>query len=559
MDVHTATKESEEFQMNPIETLSRWKLGLPALGPSLPRFRPFGRRNGVTRHLENIERLTRRLDPLKKARDHAVTGEPNMRTDEPSSFDTGTRPAFQRELDLLQEETERQIQKLDLRIKRLPPLPSIEDAPIMATADDGQESVLRSWRAPLVDSKRAELAAGRSLTAFRRTNPEVQFRVAQLHNLLITVPGIVAVSGIEMVLNYELLLRTGGHTPSEIVTLVVLASLFNLLFGLGAGFVGIRNLGHIAQRRKVAGAAALALFSILIVGLAFFMANYRNAIDTVLNDPQASTNATLRLQRMALAKAGIRQTMRNDPLAFLGDLNAVLIFLLGIVFGGVAALEGYYLLDEPYPGYGTATRMNQHARVTHDRMVKRFQNEFAAVLKRATAPLDAALLRGQQRLSAIKACLDAAGRTIERYEKAATTVEHTLFKITMTYRDEYRIVRGNQGPPNWEDDIPKLNRELSFDLGNLIGIEEKATADYRALEDQILQLKSRLALGQASRIARMKEYLAAIDQDAAREEALALADLAGIRTPPPPDMDGDEPKQRKLRPAEEHPPDGSAA
>jgi hypothetical protein len=413
--------------MNPIETVKSWTLGFPVFKQPFPRFRPFGRRNAVTRHIKDIERLTDRLNPLKAARHDAVTGEPNLRSDEQSTFDAGTRSAFQRELDLLQEETEREMQVIDLRIKRLPALPTIEDAPIMATADEREESVLRSWRAPLVDAKRMELAAARSLMAFRRTNPPVQFRAVQSHNLLITVPGILAVAGIEMVLNYELLLRSGGHAPTEIVTLVVLASLFNLLFGLGAGFIGIRNLGHIDLRRNLAGFACALIGALLIVGLATFMANYRNAIDTALNDPQAVTNATLRLQRMAVAKAGVRQIMAHDPLAFLGDLNAVMIFLLGIAFGGVAALEGYCLLDDAYPDYGAAARMNSRAHATRDRAVRQFEEEFASILKTATAQLDAALRRGQQRLAAIKTGLDAAGRTIERYEKAATVVEHALF------------------------------------------------------------------------------------------------------------------------------------
>jgi hypothetical protein len=112
-----------------------------------------------------------------------------------------------------------------------------------------------------------------------------------------------------------------------------------------------------------------------------------------------------------------------------------------------------------------------------------------------------------------------------------------LFKIVMKYRDEYRRIRGTGGPPHWEEDIPRLSRELSFDIANLIAIEERATAECHGLEDRVAQLKTRLAQSQTQRISHLKEYLAAVDQDAAREEATALANLAGIRMPAPPDAE----------------------
>ena len=111
-----------------------------------------------------------------------------------------------------------------------------------------------------------------------------------------------------------------------------------------------------------------------------------------------------------------------------------------------------------------------------------------------------------------------------------------VFLITMAYRKEYRTVRGNDGPANWQDDIPRLNRESPFDLASFVAIEDRATADVRALEDQVLQLKTNLAARKTASISRMKNYLAAIDQDARREEEIALADLRGIRVPPPPDI-----------------------
>jgi hypothetical protein len=305
---------------------------------------------------------------------------------------------------------------------------------------------------------------------------------------------------------------------------------------VAAGFLGIRNLCHRSIRRNLAGALVLLGAGALIVGLASYMAHYRYAIDGVLNNPQAMADATLRLQLMAVAKSSVRQTMARDFFAFAGDLNAVLIFLLGIVFGGIAAVEGYQLLDDPYPGYGAVVRLSKRARQTHEAGVRYLENQFIAVVESAAEPAEAALARAHRRLSEIKICLDTASRIIERYEKAATAVEHALFKIVMNYRDEYRRTKGTAGPPHWEEDIPRLNRELSFDIANLIAIEDRVTGEAHGLEDRVTQLKAQLAQVQAQKISRLKEYLALVDQDAVQEEAMALANLTGLRMPAPPDL-----------------------
>jgi hypothetical protein len=539
---------------------------------SLPNFRPF-KRNTIKQRLKDVRVLEERFDPKAQARADAVTGEPNLRTDVQGSFEYGVRETMQYDLNRLrlQNETTRELGAIQVRLNREPPMPAVDDAVTLTAADERHESVLRAWLAPLKELKMTVLRAIRGVNAFRRENPRVLFRPPRTYNPLIVFPGMLAVCGIEMVLNYYILLGSGGHTPAEIVTIVVLASLFNLLFGLLAGFIGVRNLGYApdvksasakrrAHLRRAGGFVALLMGCVLVVGLAFWMAHYRNAIDSALDDAATATNATLRLQRMAAAKALIAQTMRNDPMAFFGHLHAVLIFFLGLVFGTAAAFEGYYLIDDPYPGYGPVDRIFRRALEANANGIKAFEKEFTSTIQAIYEQLDEILQRGLRRVSEVKSSLDAATEMVARYEKAAAAVEHAFFRMVMSYRDEYRQTRDTPGPAHWEEEMPRLNREASFELNSFVEIEERTIADFQGLQDQIAQLRSKLEKSQADAVARMKAFLATVDQDAAREEELALNELFGVRSAPPPDMDlGGSAGVSSPRHPKDHPPENRAA
>ena len=518
------------------DNLRRFMNGHLLFKISQPRLRPL-KKSHIRERLRDLNNYDDILRPQQQARMDAVNGDSGLSAGEQGKFEFAARGIAQHDQDRLETEARRELEAIDHRLKRLPPLPTVDTHSIMAVADARQTAFLISARGPLVDSKCAELRAGRGLTAFRRDNPDVQSRSVRSHNPLFVYPGILAVSAVEMWLNYVVLLGSGGHTGGEIVMLVVFSSLFNLLFGLLTGFVGVRNLGHGSERRKIGGLVALVVGAAFIIGLAFVMAHYRNAIDTAMDDPATVTNATLRLERIAAARANIRSTMRVDPFAFLSHLHAVLIFLLGLVFGTIAAFEGYYLLDDPYPGYGAADRLHRRARDGYQWEIRCFENGLAGIFQALIAQLDDALLRGVQRLDEIKSSLDAACGIIERFEKAASEVERAFFREVMEYRKEFRLVRDTQGPAHWNDDLPSLSRGNSFDLGNFREIEERVTADLQGLEDEIGQIKAMLARSQSDAASRMKAYLETVDKDAAREEDLALNDLVGTRMPELPKVD----------------------
>jgi hypothetical protein len=544
---------------------NRWKNSYPLFKKITARPYRAIKKGSVKRQEKDRKYVDDLFAADENARPNAVTGESVM-ADELSTYERRATDILKLEINRLEQEARRELLPINLRVKRLPSPPSIDSTSVIAGVDGKQESVLRAWQPRLRALKCAVLRTVRGLQAFRHENPSVLFRPARYYSPMFTYPGILAVCAIEMLLNYYVLLGSGGHTPTEIVMIVVIASLFNLMFGLLAGFIGARNLSYApsvqtpraknrARRRKIAGFVSLVVGALLIVGLAFVMAHYRNAIDSALDDPRAATDAALRLERMALAKAAIGQTMRNDPFVFLGHLHAVLIFLLGLVFGFIAAVEGYYLIDDPYPGYGAADRICRQAIAAYEADVKRFEKEFAAITIEAAAALDEVLRRAIDRLNAIKSCFDGAAETIQEYEKAAASVQHAFHRSIMRYRETYLRVRGTSGPAHWEE-IPHLDHEPSFDAGNFDEIEERTVADLGALEDQIVQLKSFLGTNQANAVARLKTYLETVDQDAAAEEELALSELFPQRAPA--ELSGDPFGQKDQQPKNEPPGDKAA-
>lgn len=516
------------------QAIYRWKTAHPKLGISMSRLRPL-KKSAIRGRLRDIRNLNHALRPHQAARIDAVNGDPDLSSGAPGNFETRARAVTLNEIDRLQAETRSDLQAVDTRIKRLPLVPAIEAKALMAMATERQESVLRSWAAGLADMKRVLLRAYRALTAFRRDNSPVQARSVRSHDPTFVIPGILAVTAVEMWINAQLLLDSGGHTGTEIASLVVFTSLVNMSLGLMIGFFGARNMGHVRGDRKLAGFGVVLAGAGLVVGLAYWMAMYRNAIESALDDPAAFTNAALRLQRMAAAKAAIRQTMQNDTFAFLGHLHAIMIFVLGLLFGTIAAFEGYHLLDDPYPGYGAADRLYRNARDVYERELALCQADFASLLEEIATHLDAVLSRAGQRLTGIKTCLDAAAGIIERYEKSAAAVEQDFIGALIDYQKEYVLVRGTQGPARWQEELPLLNRPSSFDVGTFVETEERAVADLQGFEDRVARLKTELAKSQAEAVSRLKVYLQTVDIDQPNEEEIALNNLFGLRMPSPPD------------------------
>jgi hypothetical protein len=500
-----------------------------AAGPVPPKFGAFKNGSAVKEHSKETGQMRRFFRPAEAGRRDAIE-EPNLRVGDQSTWEFSVASASQRKMDRTRNEAARQLQEIDLQMKhRLPPQGSIDGDAVMTTVEDEQESTLRFWRELLVETKRTALLARYNLKAFRQANLPTLFRPAREPKPSLALVGIVAVGCIEALVNYLMLLTSGGNTPTQIFALVVLAASLNLACGMAVGFIGVRNLGHVKPARQVFGAIVTLVVSALIVTLHFSLAHYRYALDWAAADPRAVRNAGLLLERIATAKAAIGNTMLTQPWIFFQDLNAIIVFLAGIAFSAITGAEAYYLIGDPYPGYGSVYRIYRNALEAHEQQSRGLEEALAAIATRAKDGLDAIVLHARRRFDTLKAYMDAAVEVTRRYETAANTVEHELLQIVLEYRDEVRKVRENEGPQRWQEGIVTLNRDASFDLDMLVQVEEREHANLAALDDAAEQLKTKINATHARVIARLREYFEAVNCDAQHE-----ADLLGVRPPKPP-------------------------
>jgi hypothetical protein len=497
-------------------------------------FLPFGRKSAVNDNLKDIARLLKKFDPRKAGRDAAASG------DEPGKFEFSAVIAFQEELDRQAELAGNKLKNLDVDVNlRLPSKPEISSDQIMATVDMEQESAWGDWEEPLVNAKSAVLGAKRGLNAFRSENPPVLLRPAFHRNRIVAWVSIGAVWAFELVMNYIMLLSAGGHDLSELVTWVGMTATINLALGLlGIGLIGVRYLGHVKTKRKLFGGSVLALSLCCILLLHFVLAHYRNALDTV-KAASVDAPAAVTKQSIALIPAKLGGTMRSEPLVFLGDPNAILVFLMGIGFAAAAACEGYWLLTDPYPGYAAADRIYQRTLKTFNDQRDGFEQDMAATITKAYAALDAAVFEGTQRLNAVKAGLDSAIEITRQYEQVGTKIEHAMLRIIDVYRAEYRNIRENAGPPQWEDDEPRLNRSASFGLEGFAQIQENEVTNYNALKRQAGDIRVQVTNSHTELKKRIREYIGIVDQNAKHQEDIARAGLNGVHTPPPPSVGED--------------------
>jgi len=317
--------------------------------------------------------------------------------------------------------------------------------------------------------------------------------------------------------------------------MVCATALINLSLGLlGCGFIGARNCGHVKVGRKIFGGVVLALSASAIILLHFALAHYRNALDILAADGAAAANADVMLHRLAAIPLSLRETIKNDPWVFLGNIHALTVFLAGIGFAIAAGCEGYWLVSDCYPGFEAADRIYRNALETVERQKRSFADAIAETVNEVRNLLDSAVRQGEERLNVAKIYFDRAREITRRYADATLEIEYAMLEIIDEYRSHYILIRDTAGPAQWEDQEPRLDREASFTLDNLSQIEESEAANLNGLRHNADEMKIRLTVSQTLLNNQLKTYLENVDQDAKRHEEMAYADLNGIRTPPPP-------------------------
>ncbi len=136
-------------------------------------------------------------------------------------------------------------------------------------------------------------------------------------------------------------------------------SAVNVLFGVTAGFFGLRYLNHPAMPAKVAGgvlAGACILFGIF---LNFFIAHFRDAVEIGLVTAEAEGRLA-EFSMFEIAPGAVISGMFPNIFG-LDSFVALALLILGLTVFSLAVYEGYDRISDPYPGYGRVWRKERKA------------------------------------------------------------------------------------------------------------------------------------------------------------------------------------------------------
>jgi hypothetical protein len=136
-------------------------------------------------------------------------------------------------------------------------------------------------------------------------------------------------------------------------------SAVNVLFGVTAGFFGLRYLNHPAMPAKVMGGVIAGVCILTGIFLNFFVAHFRDAVETglVLAEAEGRMGDFSMFQ---IPPGLVVKDMFPNIVGF-DSFVALALLILGLTIHALAVYEGYDRISDPYPGYGRVWRKERKA------------------------------------------------------------------------------------------------------------------------------------------------------------------------------------------------------
>lgn len=243
-----------------------------------------------------------------------------------------------------------------------------------------------------------------------------------------------------------------------------LIALANIGAAVLAGLFLMRELHHRLWWRKLAGTLGILAYAAGLIAFNLLVAHYRVALES---DPLTAMARSL-------------ETLTETPL-HLPHVEAWTLWLIGIVFGVVAAYKGY-TADDPYPGYGVVARRAIAAR---NRAAEAKTDTLAAIRE----AVDAAMARSvalAERMREVAAryrhSLAESRALMERLQQVRFQWEDAINTLLARYRSQNRAARTTASPAhfytlyrNTEAEPPELGG-VDDDARRLAELEHRARA-----------------------------------------------------------------------------------
>ena len=136
-------------------------------------------------------------------------------------------------------------------------------------------------------------------------------------------------------------------------------SAVNVLFGVVAGFFGLRYLNHPETPMKVVGGVIAGVCILMGILVNFFVAHFRDAVEVALHDAMAAGSLS-GFSMFDIAPSAVIGSMFPNIFG-LDSLIAIGLLLIGLTVFAIAVYEGYDRISDRYPGYGRVWRKERLA------------------------------------------------------------------------------------------------------------------------------------------------------------------------------------------------------
>ena len=304
---------------------------------------------------------------------------------------------------------------------------------------------------------------------------------------------IILFGVVEVVANASLLMEVNPFGLIGAIMQMLLITAVNILVGALAMGFALRCRNLVSGIRSMAAWLVVFVLIPLIVAFNLLVGHFRDSMQAVRGD--VVTNPFAMLEDDALPR------MLADPLG-LDSTKSFLLFLLGVIFFGIASWKGYQT-DDPYPGYGRRHRLLLSFKANYRRTLMEARKGIEEVFKSWVSQLEDIRHRLEIKKNKWKDLGDIGARIVQQYPVNLRRYQDDFNYLVAAYRTENQRVRtddpprffserlevdeGILVPPSFEPPSETSLSDIALCIHEAIeqvqGAYRSASREYRSLED----------------------------------------------------------------------------
>ncbi|WP_018124468.1 hypothetical protein [Desulfovibrio oxyclinae] len=314
----------------------------------------------------------------------------------------------------------------------------ISSSRIMKRLDNDIKNLKDEAQAGLKELYRKRDATEADLEDFREEHrishqahyPENRFWIVALLSVMLVV---------ESALNANMLAKTNVYGIIGGWAEAIFISLANIFFGFFTGLVPGRWSGF-RKSDSVRGfmRSLLGFCVVFVILFNFIFAHYR-----LVGTPEVSQAISSALKNII-----------DSPLSIFLDIKSFALFIVGLVFSGLAGWKGF-TWDDPYPLYGRIHRARERAREELNNAQNDIRNRCIKLVRDLVDELDSSVKKARASVEKTASLEDLCGSERDAFKNYAEALEAGMRHLITLYRDRNRKARSTPAP-EYFNELPSL-------------------------------------------------------------------------------------------------------